>query len=229
MNGGCGTSKKLGYIAVSFRCHSFVISTADSHAGIAIRVIQSLRSVRVAPVPLHDVPNDDCELLCQIVETATYWACFILDCIINSGTYNPRILSITETRKMGIPRPASGAGFTFGFRQQPLVDGLSSFDLDQEYEILVRGFDIYAEVMAFNSLDGRRAPGMCSAEQCPWVTGSAWANCRRRLEEWRTSLDPRFLYPDQNVGIHAGSGLGRSFIYINLIYYHWYVRILCLH
>lgn len=179
--------------------------------------MQSLHSVRVAP---DELPGGiECDATCQIVETSTFWACFTLDCFISSGTYNPRMLSMSEMRKLGIPRPAPLTGFIFGFKQQMLTQEPTTLDLEHVSEILTIGFDIYADVMAWVHQDGRRASGMCAPEQCPWNPASYWGTCWSRLLEWRQRIDSRLLYPGNEVGLYAGRGeLGRSFIYINL---HW--------
>ncbi|EQB50400.1 hypothetical protein CGLO_10175 [Colletotrichum gloeosporioides Cg-14] len=120
------------------------------HCGIGIRIMQSLHSTRIAPFSLDetiDVERPD--ELSQIVETATYWACFILDCTINSGTYNPRMLSMAEMLKLQVPRAPPASGFLFGFKQKAMTERRLPLGIEECYEILVDGFEIYAEVMKF--------------------------------------------------------------------------------
>ncbi|KAF3801523.1 hypothetical protein GCG54_00014739 [Colletotrichum gloeosporioides] len=134
------------------------------HCGIGIRIMQSLHSTRIAPFSLDETidverPGE----LSQIVETATYWACFILDCTINSGTYNPRMLSMAEMLKLQVPRAPPASGFLFGFKQKAMTERRLPLSIEECYEILVDGFEIYAEVMKFVYNDGRKAPGIVAS------------------------------------------------------------------
>ncbi|KAI9164169.1 hypothetical protein HJFPF1_05809 [Paramyrothecium foliicola] len=196
------------------------------HCGIAVRIMQSLHSRRIAPVSLdeaHDVSITD--EISEIVEVATYWACYILDCTISSGAYNPRMLSAAEMRKLQVPRPPSATRFAFGSNQHSSVEP-QILGIDRSYEILVDGFGIFADTMAFTYNDGRKAPGMCAPDECPWVAGSQWATYRNRVEEWRGNIDERLHFPTHSLGAHEIAGSGRHFAYINLLYYH---AILMLH
>ncbi|CRK40659.1 hypothetical protein BN1723_004903 [Verticillium longisporum] len=192
------------------------------YCGIAIRIMQALHSARVAPYPLDipsPAPNDPLTLA---VESRTYWACFIMDCTVNAGTYNPRMLPRTEMRKLRVGRPLSAVEFAFGpaappAAAEPSVSG--PLDITQSFEIMVGGFDVWAQVMAFVFNDGRRAEGMCRAENCPWVEGTVWAELRRSLEEWRAGQHRRLLYPENSAAVHISLGYGESFTYLNLLYY----------
>ncbi|KAF9878119.1 fungal specific transcription factor [Colletotrichum karsti] len=121
--------------------------------------------------------------------------------------------------QLQIPRPPSATGFLFGSQQQSLAEKTYPLGVEECYEILADGFAVYADVMAFVYKDGRKAPGMCAAENCPWVPDSKWARIRQDLEAWRTRTDDILHYPTQTVGAHAGTGC-RAFVYINLLYYH---------
>ncbi|THC99796.1 hypothetical protein EYZ11_000726 [Aspergillus tanneri] len=106
------------------------------------------------------------------IENRSFWACFIMDRMVSSGTYNPPMLPISEMEKLGIMRPLSTVEFAFGadlaskpvgieeslMRSEKQSTGL--LDITQSFEILVSGFDIWAQVMTFIFNDGRRAPGM---------------------------------------------------------------------
>ncbi|KAF5483230.1 hypothetical protein CGCF413_v014643 [Colletotrichum fructicola] len=110
------------------------------HCGIGIRIMQSLHSARTAPFSLDETINvEKPDELSQIVETATYWACFILDCTINSGTYNPRMLSMAEMIKLQVPRAPPASGFLFGFKQKPMVERSLPLGIEECYEVLVDG------------------------------------------------------------------------------------------
>lgn len=199
--------------------------------------MQSLHSSRVAPYPL-DVSQqpapaaaaeaDDPRGLSAAVEARTYWACFIMDCTINSGLYTPRMLTMAEMRKLRVSRPLSTVEFAFGTPPGPETTDdpppePRPLDPSQSFEMLVGGFDIYAQVMAFIFDDGRRAPGMCAPSQCPWVPGSLWDTCRARLERWRAGQHATLHYPENSVAVHMTLGYGESFVYLNLLYYMWSV------
>ncbi|OLN97093.1 putative transcriptional regulatory protein C1327.01c-like protein 1 [Colletotrichum chlorophyti] len=201
------------------------------HCGIAIRMMQLLHSSRVAPFPL-EIPNrGDRNVVSAAIETRTFWACFVMDCMVSSGTYNPRVLPKQEMIKLNVARPPTSTEFAFG-SPMPLstdqadaasVAGGSNtsvyLDLDQSFGIMADGFDIYSDVMAFVFNDGRKAPGMCLPENCPWVRTSPVACWRRSLEEWRSKQHYRLHYPNNSVAAHATLGYGESFVYLNLLYY----------
>ncbi|KAK6213755.1 fungal specific transcription factor [Colletotrichum tabaci] len=202
------------------------------HCGIAIRMMQLLHSSRVAPFPLEIPRRSEPNSLTPAIETRTFWACFIMDCMVSSGTYNPRVLPKPEMRKLNVPRPPTSTEFALGAGSsgQPEPSGdedaapdpASSsvyLDLDRGFGIMADGFDIYSDIMAFVFNDGRKAPGMCLPENCPWAPTSPVACWRRRLEEWRLKQHPRLHYPDNSVAAHATLGYGESFVYLNLLYY----------
>lgn len=66
--------------------------------------MQALRSVRVGT---REHPHD-------AIETRTWWACFIMDCMVNSGTYSPPMLPMSEMHKLKIARPPGPIEFAFG-------------------------------------------------------------------------------------------------------------------
>lgn len=195
------------------------------HCGIAIRIMQSLHSSRVAPFPLDTSHGIERDSLSSAVEARTYWACFIMDCTINSGTYNPRMLPKPEMQKLKVARPPTSVEFAFGSdttTSRDVSDDTGqpvTLDIAHSFEIMAEGFDINAQVMAFLFNDGRRAPGMCAPENCPWVLGSPWSDCRSRLERWRARQHSRLHYPSNSVAIHMTLGFGESFVYLNLLYY----------
>lgn len=194
-------------------------------------MMQLLHSSRVAPFPLEiphrTEPND----LTMAIETRTFWACFVMDCMVSSGTYNPRVLPKQEMAKLNVPRPPTSTEFALGSgsvvqsedNDSILTPGGSKtsvyLDLDNSFAVMADGFDIYSDCMAFVFNDGRRAPGMCLPENCPWVPTSPVASWRRRLSEWRAKQHHRLHYPENSVVAHATLGYGESFVYLNLLYY----------
>lgn len=190
--------------------------------------MQALHSLRVAPFPLDLTSERETNAISIAVETRTYWACFIMDCMVNSGTYNPPMLLMAEMKKLKIPRPLGVVEFAFGPDSAP--DPSSSdhsyashttgvLDITQGFEILVAGFDIWTQVMTFIFQDGRRAPGMCAPANCPWVPGSPWFSSRNQLEGWRANQHQKLHFPNNSVAVHMTLGYGETFAYLNILYY----------
>ncbi|KAJ6785953.1 hypothetical protein PWT90_03903 [Aphanocladium album] len=205
------------------------------YCGIAIRIMQALHSLRVATYPLDLTSERRTDATSIAIETRTYWACFIMDCMVNSGTYNPPMLPMSEMIKLRIPRPVGVVEFAFGpdstskaSRSDESYANHSTgiLDITQGFEILVAGFDIWTQVMTFIFQDGRRAPGMCAPPNCPWVPGSPWFTSRDQLESWRAKQHHKLYYPNNSVAVHMTLGYGETFAYLNLLYY---VSMLMLH
>lgn len=199
-----------------------------SRLGVAVRIMQALHSLRVAPYPLDMTSERKTDATSEAIETRTYWACFIMDCMVNSGTYNPPMLSMSEMNKLKIPRPVGVVEFAFGpdsSSRAPRSDESYAnhttgiLDITQGFEILVAGFDIWKQLMAFIFQDGRRAPGMCAPPNCPWVPGSPWFVSRDQLENWRANQHRKLYYPNNSVAVHMTLGYGETFTYLNLLYY----------
>ncbi|XPS77624.1 hypothetical protein M3J09_009652 [Ascochyta lentis] len=197
------------------------------YCGIAIRIMQSIHSLRVAPYPLEPSLNSDCYDFNRItlaVENRTYWACFIMDCMINAGTYNPPMLPMSEMEKLKASRPLDAMQFALGY-ESPDTD--SSLFCDKPAglngihgtEILVGGFSIWTQIMSFVFQDGRKAFGMCSPSNCPWVPGSPWSNICTNLRDWRAKQHSTLHYPSASVAMHTMLGYGETFTYLNLLYF----------
>ncbi|GFF50479.1 hypothetical protein IFM46972_09054 [Aspergillus udagawae] len=188
--------------------------------GIAIRIMQALNSHRIAPYPLEPSPPAERDAVSVAVENRTFWACFIMERMISSGAYSPPMLPMSEMANLGgytsIERcRVGGIGQEFTRR----CEGTAPLDITRSFEVLVTGFDIWTDVMAFVLNDGRRAPGMCTANNCPWVPESTWGKTRQRLETWRANQHHRLRYPENTVVAHKTLGFGESFTYLNLLYY----------
>ena len=190
--------------------------------------MQAIHSARVAAHTLDTTSERKSDAVSAAVETRTYWACFIMDCMVNSGTYNPPMLAMSEMAKLKIPRPLSVVEFAFGPEaptQTPRNDlsfanqTTGVLDITQGFEILVAGFDVWTKLMTFVFNDGRRAPGMCAPANCPWVPGSPWYTHRDQLESWRANQHRKLHYPNNSVAVHMTLGYGETFSYLNLLYY----------
>lgn len=200
-------------------------------AGIAIRVMQAIHSLRTAPYPLEPSAHhgkESSDGLTLMIETRTYWACFIMDCMINSGTYNPPMLPMPEIARLGVDSPSSFMDFALGSQIQGQSTGYcpsgpTLLPISHSVEALVSGFDVWAQIMSFVFTDGLKAAGRCAPQNCPWVVGSPWSNCWRNLRDWRERQHPCMHYPHSSVAMHMMLNHGESFTYLNLLYYVWYV------
>lgn len=184
--------------------------------------------MRVSPFPLEPTVNhSQRDTVVHAVETRTYWSCYLMDCMVNSGTYNPPMLPMSEMIKLKIPRPLGTVEFAFGAESAPasVTDSPGGLDITQSFEILVSGFEIWWQVQTFIFNDGRRAPGMCAPQNCPWVPTSPWYNTKTRLEEWRAGQHRQLHYPETSVAVHMTLGYGETFTYLNLLYYLRYVAL----
>ncbi|KAJ5793822.1 hypothetical protein N7457_000421, partial [Penicillium paradoxum] len=201
------------------------------YCGIAIRIIQALNSLRVSPYPLDPTPPSQRDAVSVAVENRTFWACFIMDRMVSSGTYNPPMLPMSEMEKLKVSCPLSAVDFVFGpdlssertNLEQDFTTAQAAqtapLDVTQSFKVLVSGFDIWAHIMTFIFNDGRRAPGMCALQNCPWAPGSPWSKTMQHLREWRATQHHRLHYPENSVLAHTTLGWGESFTYINLLYY----------
>ncbi|KAF3384394.1 hypothetical protein F1880_002656, partial [Penicillium rolfsii] len=205
------------------------------YCGIAIRIMQAINSLQIAPYPADPLfsgtQDTSQDAITTAVQNRTMWACFIMERLISSGTYNPPMLPLSEMEKIKVLRPFSAVEFAFGTdsvsQRSSMEQSLATLpnrnsnllDITQAFEVLVAGFDIWTHVMTFVLNDGRRAPDMCAPRNCPWVPGSPWSNTRSRLEAWRANQHHRLHYPENSVVAHIALAYGESFTYINLIYY----------
>ena len=193
--------------------------------------MQAIHSQRIAPYSLDPTANSYKDDVSMAIENRAFWACFIMDRMISSGTYNPPMLPMAEMVKLKVMRPLSTLEFAFGTNFGSMNMGFghnASFEqnlngpldiITHGFEILVSGFDLWAQIMTFIFNDGRRAPGMCAPENCPWVHDSPWYRTRSQLEAWRKGQHDRLHYPNNSVAIHMSLGYGETFTYINLLYY----------
>ncbi|KAM0387239.1 hypothetical protein ACHAQC_010889 [Fusarium culmorum] len=147
-----------------------------------VQVVQALLILtfsRITPHPLDVSQNSDTDAMTIAVESRTYWACFIMDCTINSGTYNPRMLPMSEMQKLKVPRPLNYTDFAFGFDATSLnYSAGDSSGLAQGFESIALGFDIYAQAMSFVFNNGRCAPARLGISvEVDWKNGGK-ANMR---------------------------------------------------
>ncbi|RJE20222.1 fungal specific transcription factor [Aspergillus sclerotialis] len=201
------------------------------YSGNSIRIMQAIHSSRVTPYLPNPPPGGENDSVSIAIENRTLWSCFIIDRMISAGAYNPPMLPVSEMEKLKISRPLNTVDFAFGGistsqagslewnLSSPLDTTARILDITCAFEILTTGFDIWADVMTFVLNDGRRAPGMCAAQNCPWVPGSPWSKTKYRLEAWRASQHSKLYYPNNGVMAHTFPGSGESFTYINLLYY----------
>lgn len=193
--------------------------------------MQAIYSARISPYgpDAESMSAHGAESLA--IETRSFLACFIMDCTIDSGSIHRPMLSLAELRKLKIYRPINRIEYAFGPDHAPQSDEagqdpaclgpapISLRGIDDSFDILVDGFDIWREIITFVRNGGRRAPGMCSPENCPWVPQSPWSRAHERLQQWRASQHRSLYYPENPIAVHASLGHGESFAYLNLLYY----------
>jgi hypothetical protein len=194
--------------------------TGDRHkawstSGMAIRMMQSLQatttSVSQSPIDLE-------------VYNRTLWSCFMIDRLILSGVAQPPSLSCDSLRTFW---PSSEEDFIFGRSRVALdhaksggsvLDGMPG-NMANFYNILVRGFDIWARILQWIISGGRFLPGMSLAENWPWSLTSPWASLYQELQTWRSLLEERMLFPESSVASYAALEQAEPFAYLNLVYY----------
>lgn len=224
MIGGLSVFTKRGCTAVGLLAKQMPGLTL---AGIAIRIMQSLHSLHIAPYPLEPSLHSDCDNLDGItfaIENRTYWACFIMDCMTNAGTYNPSMLPLSEMERLKVLRPSNAVQFALSLGLPDTTGSAfcktpAALDIIDGAEMLVSGFDIWTQIMSFVFYDGRKAPGMCSPSNCPWVPESPWSDIRNKLKNWRGKQHTHLRYPGSPVAVHTMLGYGETYIYLNLLYY----------
>lgn len=181
--------------------------------------MQSLYSSRVSRLPIYDSSSPPLDDLTHTVETATYWSCFALDAMISSGTSSPRMLPMREMWSLKVPCPPNATQFAFGTRSAQQAT-CKKRDMEMASEILVQGFDLYADIVALGNTNGRRI-GRDPTD--PWNPGSIWAKLQRRLGRWRDSQVDRLHYPGCSITSQLMLGSVASFACLNLLYYQRYV------
>ncbi|KAG6176439.1 hypothetical protein E4U27_005184 [Claviceps purpurea] len=127
------------------------------------------------------------------IGTRTCWTGFVMDCMVNSSLRHVKSSHDDHFRckKKKSAWPLSAVEFAFGTDLPPqVVDGNHSIvgqssgvlDVTQSFEILVGGFDIWAQVRAFIFNGRRRAPGICAPHNCPWLPSSPSSQSLRQLD-----------------------------------------------
>ena len=184
-------------------------------SGMAIRIMQSLQSMTAST----EHPPEDSN-----VHNRTLWSCFIMDRLIFSGMPQPYALSCNSLRTSW---PSSEEDFVFGLPPatsrhatagQSLLDDMPG-NMANSYNVLVRGFDIWARILQWVISGGRFLPDMSLPANCPWNPTSPWASLYQELQTWRSLLEERMLFPKVSVESHAALEQAEPFAYVNLVYY----------
>jgi hypothetical protein len=92
-------------------------------------------------------------------------------------------------------------------------------NMANSYNVLVRGFDIWARILQWVISGGRFLPDMSLPANCPWNPTSPWALLYQELQAWRSLLEERMLFPKVSVESHAALEQAEPFAYVNLVYY----------
>ncbi|KAB2099741.1 hypothetical protein AG0111_0g11843 [Alternaria gaisen] len=184
-------------------------------SGMAIRIMQSLQSMTAST----EHPPEDLN-----VHNRTLWSCFIMDRLIFSGIPQPYALSCNSLRTSW---PSSEEDFVFGLPPvssrhatagQSLLDDMPG-NMANSYNVLVRGFDIWARILQWIISGGRFLPDMSLPANCPWNPTSPWASLYQELQAWRSLLEERMIFPKVSVESHAALEQAEPFAYVNLVYY----------
>jgi hypothetical protein len=185
------------------------------YSGMATRMLQSLNVMKSRIERKSEIQN------------RTFWACFVMDRLIFCGESQPFTLPLES---MVIHLPVGEEDFAFGAtRNQETLSfspGHEFSSMDSYYCALVKGFDIWANILKIIINGGRRQPNMARPENCPWVPGSPWNILFEKLQAWRRSQSERLKYPNTDIAVHVSLGRGEAFGYLNLIYF---VSLLFLH
>ena len=189
------------------------------YLGMETRMMQSLTIVK---------KDRHIDAITSEIENRTYWSCFVLDRMIFSGVSQPLALPLAT---MKIPLPLGEQDFAFGHSsiprrtQKDLVNGNMPSEIygsvDCYYNVLVRGFEIWARVLQFNIEGGRRMPRMSASENCPWATTSPWNKLFRDAKQWHRCQGERLQYGENSISAQVSLGRGEAAAYVNLIYYLW--------
>ncbi|EON96023.1 putative fungal specific transcription protein [Phaeoacremonium minimum UCRPA7] len=199
-------------------------STANAYrgwmfSGMAARMMHSIL-VLVKPGQLTAIERE--------VHSRSIWSCYVLDRLIFCGRSVPFDLAAYGLQRLQIDWPIGEQDFAFAQQssdhrhandeREHLLEGMKG-DIDHYYDVLVRGFDIWARILNWVLAGGRRLPGMSDPENCPWLKTSAWGMMYDEISRWREAQDVRLRYPETGVEGHAVLGQAEAFAYVNLIYY----------
>lgn len=169
----------------------------------------------------------------RVIESRTFWSCFNVSSMIDLGTLAQPLLPFQELERMGLLHPLNNFEFALSMDcptpiSRTSAGGPSSLEPGTEvplwnisdgFEIISRGIVVWSQAMTFIRNDGRRAPGMRRAENCPWSPTSLWSSISDDLESWRSRQHPALHYPTQSVAAHSAVGNGETFLFVNIIYY----------
>jgi hypothetical protein len=184
-------------------------------SGMAIRTMQTL---------LRPESSTKLQDLDWQTYNRTLWSCFIMDRLIISGVPQPTTLSCD---KLHTCWPSSEEDFVFGATPTGLYPARAGDDLLKQmpgdmahyFNMLARGFDIWARILGWITSGGRRLPGMDLPINYPWAATSPWKLLYEELQTWRVLQESRSRYPEASVRGHAALGQAEPFGYLNLIYY----------
>jgi hypothetical protein len=155
----------------------------------------------------------------------TFWGCFVMDRLVFCGKSQPPSLPLhsMETHWPVGQRDfafgqACGQTYLTGGHEKPAENAICN-DIDGYYALLVKGYDIWAQILKWITGGGRRRPDLCAGNGIPWSGKSTWRSLYDQLQVWRRSHGSRIRFPDSPVEVHISLGHGHAFAYINLLYY----------
>ncbi|KAH7417555.1 putative fungal-specific transcription factor [Cadophora sp. MPI-SDFR-AT-0126] len=179
------------------------------NSGTATRMMQSLDTTR---------PQSSTQDSADEIYKRTFWACVVMDRFIFCGKSQPLALPL-DSMKIDMPIGEDEFAFDVSGNINRSYSSCEPFTFNEYYTVLVKGFDIWSQILELIISGGRRKPDMSKAENCPWVTGSPWKTLIDRVAEWRSQQSDRLKFPTTRVAIHVSLGRGEKFAYLNLLYY----------
>lgn len=173
---------------VHFINHAVALNSSCS-PGMATRMVQLLHTMSKS----GDL--SDLQLECL---NRTFWSCYVMDRLIVCGKPQPLSLPLDA---MEICWPVGQRDFAFGHapdRPCPAgEDGRAAVcnDLDDYYRLLLQGYEIWAQILKWITVGGRRREDLCSAGGVPWAAGSLWSSLHGQLQAWRSTHGSRIRFP----------------------------------
>lgn len=209
--------------------------------GSAIRMMQFLYSARRSSLGHFVCATEPTEKHACTIEARTFWVCFNVSSMIDMGNLTQPLLPLEEVEGMSLAEPLSNIDFALSM-EEPVPSARAVNDshrpsgidtqqrqrqpvwnVDDGFQIVSQGIAVWKQAMVFLRNEGRRAPGMCRAENSPWSPTSPWSVITTRLENWRALQHVTLHHPSQSVAAYSSVGNGEIFVFVNMIYYARYI------
>lgn len=210
---------------------------ANRVTGLSARVCQTFRGI-IKPTTSQQVnklhnsgPSDGQASLAREIMCRTYWASFMVECMLSSGKNLP---ANHHHFDLSIPLPSSEDDFEFGSvdtaapqyldhdnsTDSECIEATDQLGLENIQRIFIGGFETWARLSSWIVGGGRRTPHPSSA--CvPWAIHSHWTRLSTSLRRWEANISPRLLYSTNpsSLKVFLSRGHGETFATINLLYF----------